>query len=71
MERIEIGTCRICAMRDTEVRNINLYVFGSEGVDVCASCDTLLREFISSLARRFGRTKILLKKERMKIRGEG
>jgi len=41
------GTCRICGDED-KVRNKNLYVSGSEGLDVCHGCEMEIVEFVRS-----------------------
>jgi len=55
------GICRICGIKG-QVKNINLYVFGSEGVDICHNCNMLLDEFVSLLARHRSRRQIMEKK---------
>lgn len=32
------GTCMMC-LKDKEVRNIPLYIIGSEGLDICHDCE--------------------------------
>jgi hypothetical protein len=42
------GICMIC--RDiTEIRHISLYVVGSEGLDVCHSCEMNIVHFVRDL----------------------
>lgn len=39
------GRCRICG-DITDIRNINLYIFGSEGLDVCHECEMPIVNFV-------------------------
>jgi CRISPR-associated protein Cas8b1/Cst1 subtype I-B len=39
------GYCRMC-LRPDKVRNINLYTNGSEGTNLCHSCEMKVGEFI-------------------------
>lgn len=41
--------CRCCGCREDAVRNINLYVIGSEGFDVCHDCEMKIVEFCRAL----------------------
>lgn len=42
------GECRICGNMD-DLRHINLYVTGSEGLDICHDCEMRLVEFVRAL----------------------
>jgi len=58
MERL-IGACRICG-GCCSVRNINLYVVGSEGLWICEMCEMTVVEhvrgmiLIAGIARKIG-----------------
>lgn len=41
--------CRICRKSVDRVKNLDLYAFGSEGVNVCQQCELSLVEFIRAL----------------------
>ncbi len=43
-----IRVCRVC-MDQTETRNVNLYVNGSESLDLCHSCEMMLVSFVCQL----------------------
>jgi hypothetical protein len=43
--------CRACGAPADEVRNINLYVIGSEGLNVCHDCEMQIVEFCRSMIR--------------------
>jgi len=43
--------CRACGAPAGEVRNINLYVIGSEGLNVCHDCEMQIVEFCRSMIR--------------------
>lgn len=43
--------CRACGAAADEVRNINLYVIGSEGLNVCHDCEMQIVEFCRSMIR--------------------
>jgi hypothetical protein len=43
------GQCRICHSNDILVRNIDLYVTGSEGLWACENCERKICEFIRML----------------------
>jgi hypothetical protein len=58
------GYCRMC-LRPDKVRNINLYTNGSEGTDLCHSCEMKVVEFIRFNGREAVVQKItLLRKEK-------
>jgi len=40
--------CMICDS-DKQVRSVDLYVIGSEGLDICHTCEMILIGFIRSL----------------------
>ena len=39
----------VCNRKDIDIRNINLYVIGSEGLNVCEQCEMRLVEFVRGL----------------------
>lgn len=39
------GWCRVCGGKDM-IRNINLYVTGSEGLNVCFMCEMNIVEYV-------------------------
>ena len=57
MERFE-GTCMICYISPIEVRHINLYPSGSEGLFCCQNCEDELLEFIRKKKREAVKEKI-------------
>ena len=59
-------SCRICEA-DKETRNINLYAFGSEGVDACRDCEMLIVYYIRTLSLVAGRARLM---EIKKLAGE-
>jgi hypothetical protein len=61
------GRCNICG-KDTNVRNKNIWLIGSEGTDMCWSCEKEMINFLEERKRFFLRLKI---KERKKMRKEG
>ena len=40
-----LGTCLMCSHKK-ELRNIDLYVIGSEGLNVCHDCEMSIVEFV-------------------------
>lgn len=44
------GYCNMC-LQGSEVRNVNLYTRGSEGTNLCHSCEMAIVEFIRSRGR--------------------
>ena len=59
------GICMICH-ETTNVRHINLYVIGSEGLRCCKTCEDRLLEFVRKMMREAGRArkaKFLKRKE--------
>jgi len=49
--------CYMCH-RDKEIRNINLYVIGSEGLNICHDCEIMIVKHIQELSRINHLTKI-------------
>lgn len=43
------GECRVCRNNDVLVRNIDLYVTGSEGLWACQNCEGKICEFVRML----------------------
>jgi hypothetical protein len=43
--------CRICKEESEpgDIKHLNLFIVGSEGVDVCFNCEMLIVEFIRAL----------------------
>lgn len=60
-----MDTCIICYNKD-ETKHFSLYVFGSEGVNLCHSCQIAVCEFI----RRMASACSTAHKEGIKIRGQ-
>jgi len=58
------GTCRVCDKSD-KVRNKNLYVFGSEGLDVCHGCEMKIVEFVNKLRREHATARMLKYKQHL------
>ncbi len=48
--------CNICN-DDKEVRHFSLYVFGSEGINLCLSCQILVCELLRKISNLVGRVK--------------
>jgi hypothetical protein len=44
-------TCRICGSKEERVRNVNLYLIGSEGTDMCHSCEMEVLNVIRAMTR--------------------
>ena len=46
------GFCRVCRKKHPaeELRNLNIYVFGSEGVNICHSCEMGVVEFLRAMS---------------------
>jgi len=45
------GTCRMCGEDLVKVRNIDLYVIGSEGLNACHDCEMLLVSYVNTIRR--------------------
>ena len=58
----ETGECRICGAHGA-VRHLDLYVFGSEGVPICAACERTLVEIVRGMASAAGRSRLVAAKE--------
>ena len=68
----ELGRC-FCCLQDVMVRQKNMYVIGSEGLNICMACETKVLDFIRKLSRNAASQKIRdirLKKLKMKRKGE-
>ena len=50
--------CIICDKQQTECRNINLYVTGSEGLTICHDCEMILVGYVRSLINVAAKTKL-------------
>jgi hypothetical protein len=48
----EEGCCMICGL-SKQVRNINLYITGSEGLWACRKCEKKILRFIRALQRHY------------------
>lgn len=59
------GYCMICREDNVEVRHIPLYVIGSEGLEVCHSCEMEIVEHIRSLMYETSRRKLQEYKEKL------
>lgn len=56
--------CRICHQvacgdRTVTVRNLNLYVIGSEGLDICHACEMIIVNTVRHLMEVSARAKIV------------
>jgi hypothetical protein len=60
---MEQGYCRICNTF-TEVRNVNLYITGSEGLWACRKCEKKILRFIRALQRHYTDKRLQEIKER-------
>jgi len=52
MKEKELGQCSMCYQQDVMVRYINLYITGSEGIELCHPCEMVVVEFIRSFTSR-------------------
>lgn len=43
------GICSLCD-RNTEVRHLSIYAFGSEGIWVCEKCSRMIAQIVCTLA---------------------
>jgi hypothetical protein len=43
------GECRVCREDDVPIRNLDLYVTGSEGLWCCEACERRICEFVRTL----------------------
>lgn len=57
--------CMICSGTN-EVRNIDLYIIGSEGLNVCHQCEMLIVKYINGLRTVAAATKINFMKQQKK-----
>jgi hypothetical protein len=55
MSDYRLGNCILCHSDNVEVRYIDLYVIGSEGLNTCRSCEMLIVEFAKKLMLENGR----------------
>lgn len=56
------GTCMMCLEGSVEIRHVNLYVVGSEGLYCCRSCEDKVLEFIRGKMREATKGKIKVHK---------
>ncbi len=42
-------TCRICSQESKELFHLDLYVFGSEGINVCLECRISITEYVRGM----------------------
>jgi len=64
------GRCNICG-EDKDVRWKNLYLIGSEGIDICHPCEMDLLRYLENKSRDFHRAKIeRIKRSKIKPKGE-
>ena len=59
-----LGNCMLCHSAPVEVRHINLYIIGSEGLYACHSCEMKVVEFSRNLMLENGRRKIQAAQQR-------
>lgn len=45
-------------LNDRDIRNIDLYVFGSEGLNVCQSCELSIVEYVRTVASSAGQARL-------------
>ena len=43
----KLGRCSVCRYTGTNVKHLEIYPFGSEGVDICLDCELAICEFIT------------------------
>ena len=56
-----LGNCMICHEAPKEVRHINLYIIGSEGLYACHECEMKIVLFIRELSTSYGKSKMAAK----------
>ena len=54
--------CRVCGMKVDAVRNIDLYVIGSEGLDTCHTCEMQIVGYVRSMMAISTRVKLAIYK---------
>jgi hypothetical protein len=59
-----LGNCMLCHSAPVEVRHINLYIIGSEGLYACHSCEMQVVEFARNLMLENGRRKLKASQQR-------
>lgn len=59
------GICTICGSED-DVRYKNIFLIGSEGIDICWTCEKDLLEYLDERRRSFTFKKLKRLKERIK-----
>lgn len=59
--------CRLC-YEDKETRNINLYVNGSEGLQLCHACEMSVVNTIREIQSAVARAKLVLIKNQQQVR---
>ena len=67
------GACYICWTpkdEDNTLKHLSLYVCGSEGVEVCFSCEMALVETIKNMARAAAKSRKFVYKATKKLRKE-
>jgi hypothetical protein len=57
------GRCLVCHHTGDGIRNINLYVIGSEGLDVCYQCEMVILDMVKHLLFAAGRARMMTMKE--------
>lgn len=62
-----MSICRLC-YAETKTRNIDLYVFGSEGLTVCNPCEMEIVSFVRSMNSVSARVKMALMKTQNQTR---
>jgi hypothetical protein len=50
-----LNECSLCGQTETEVEHLNLYVLGSEGIEVCFECRCKLTECARLLRSQYTR----------------
>lgn len=60
--------CMICGGCEN-VRNVNLYIVGSEGLNICHECEMDLLTHIRSMRIAVNRGKIIIIQQQRKLRG--
>lgn len=61
--------CDVCS-EPAEVRHVNLYVNGSEGICICHACEMDLISYIRTIRSATGRAKLAIYKHCMVTRGK-
>ena len=60
-------TCQVCHSDKPEGRKIDLYVYGSEGLNICHDCEMLLVDYVRKLSTLASRARLAEFKDGKKL----